>query len=803
MKKNFLKIGALLTLATALLVGVTSCVSDDVATEVRGIYEGQAEWIKAKTQLVLAETEYKNAETAYKKAEAEQQQVLADIAKATQQAQIEADLTNLQAQAEANKATLLANKQALEIAQLRYDLEIFMAKKQAEKEMNDEKWNQVNDYFMEYLSETGVVLAKTAQKVAKENALAQKNLELANAMLFGITSDVYSGTNTIEYFQKQVALKQAAKAAAEADKMAAENKLQAFKNYMDDANSFANQSLVLGDEIKALETEKDKKDAEIAKIDGELANDFADYAALNAAKDLVKTAQASVTTAEEAKEGFNEGLEDVGLANATTMDDYHNLHAQLVTDVATAETASATAHQELTAAEADFTAAHSMTLEIQEEYDNLNARFASATAEYADTAAALQSGTDNINAAAASKTEAQTAYDAAKADFEADPTGQGWDDGADDQLGIKNDNKDKTFMLVTWDATANGGAGAPKLTAPKIAANDFNELLTATGFTATNCTITTSWTTETAASLASVTYWDVEDDDSAGLTYEQILNDAEAALNAATVLHNQLVASSTTWQSDFDAAEARYNYLHGLVTTRDADLTAAQADEAAKLATKNAKQDAYDAAVTAANDAAAKVTALEGQEDNFYKKVIKLAEYDQQIVEAKKVEAKAQAEYDALKDKIDPAVITAYGDKLAEKHALELAKIDLDAQINSKNNLVTYYNELVKINKTDGSVAIADMKQWVADQIDDLEAALQTATTDLENAEVALKDAQDDVERAQKGLPVETEAKLATLRNEIAALEAQIETLRRHIAAAQAKADKYKALYEAALASIN
>ncbi len=859
MKKNFLRIGALLTLATALLVGVTSCVSDDVATEVKKIYDNQADWIAAQTGLVKANAEleqaradvekanaeFRRAQTqtelqaaALAKANAELRQVQADIANATKDAQIASDLADLEANKaakeaaveaskaaaelskatlEANKAALLRNKLALEKVQLAYDWNLHKAKLDLEEKKSDEQWGHVLKYFNLYTAGTATLTQKQNAKVAKQIALSEKEMFLSDMLLFGITSDVYTGTNvwrnrTIEWYKQNITNQTNNLAGAQAALATAKAKKQAFIDYVNNGENFIKKAQEKEKERAAMEAQKKENNAEIAKIAGELLYDFADIAKLDAAKDLMATATISATAAETAITNFHKKLQAVGLTAESTMEDYEAKLKTLQEAASNAMVASVTASNTLDAAIDELAQASATLQTIQNEYANLNAAFATATDDYATAKNFVDNGDALINTALASKTTAQAAYDAAKADFEADPTGRAMSAGNDKVLGNYDDDVNGTYMRVVWDAALNGGAGGPFIDSTKtvvhhVKAGDVGGLTTITlaqklKFTvpsvgANNCSITADWTI--VGNTNSIVYYNVEADDQLGQTYSQVLSAAYNALHAAIDTYNTYTASKTTWASDFAKAKERYDELKNLMQRKDKDQEEAQASVTAEHANVAAKNTEYQTAIADANKASNKVTKLVAQKDNLYTADVRLAKLKMDLAAAEEEKKSAKAKYDKLAEKIDQATLDAYEAKLKEKFEKELENVVLANQISSTENLAKYFRDLEGLIQ---GATFTSTKIFINQKLAGLNASIGAKSAAIPVAEQNLADANTDLERAEKGLPVFNQAKENELKAQIQTLKDQIKTLEEEIAELQVYIAKYKNLYDEALASI-
>ncbi len=824
MKKNFLRLGALLSLATALLVGVTSCVSDDVATEVQDIYTKQASWIGAQTELTLAQAEYQKALTqtelqnaALMKAKAEKEQALADYEKAILSAkseaavkQFEAAAKNAEAAYKAAEAALLANKQALEIAQLEYEYKIFEAKVKNEKEMTDKQWEHVSQFFTPYEAAVGELIAAEADLVDFKNAHLLAKFALEKFKKY--PEDYYdiNGKVTMKGLEEQVKDKEAAYAGAKAAYDAQLEKLAALKARLSDENALEGKLKQLQDRQKAVDAEIAKNNAEKARVQGVIDTEYDIFTDVAAARGEVKTVAGALAAHKkdlvDQKKAYDDNkkkLKDAGHEDASSAE------LQALIDKAT--------NDEKPEKQNALDKATDELNDVQDDYDNLDVKYNTAVHDYAVKQGQVDGNSTAIAAATTAKDDAKAELDAAQANYDADPDGQTiTGDGGDNAVGNHSDSKTGTYMLFNRNGSLEW-----------VPATGVDPIYIATG--ATIADLKTEWDANHAvgdkwadhsnfvassikafAALAAgdenKVWVEVEANDTYTNNADQLAA-KEVVYNAALDDYNNLTKTSGDLAGELAELKAEYLRLHNLLVKQNEDLDKA----------KQAKKDAQDA-LDAVDD---KITALTGLKTTAeaietyvagYMLPEKVAKNKAKTVDLEEQLVVATKKYEDLAAKVSDQGLEEYRKLLKEQDGYELANIKLNAEKDQNTYMITYFGKMIEIEDAyeHGTYAAGtSIKDFIKAEIDALKAkaSFVNAKNNFGAAKAALDTAKRNLAAAQKDetvlgeLPNYTTA-LANLEKDLAKAAANVKKQEVKVEELKAKVAKYKAAYEKALADL-
>ncbi|UMB53159.1 hypothetical protein MKD41_12540 [Lutibacter sp. A64] len=663
--KNLKKLSVVL-FATLLSLNFTSCIDDGVSDAVDQVYLAQAEYLKAQAALQEAMAEAELAEATKTEAEAQYQLALAEVQLAMARetdantAQIEAGTANILAAAEylaaTNAMTLLEKQAELDIylVELEEDLEIAkssLAVKMVElaEAIADTKNDLVRGLYGTYSQKMSAASSLYNQKITKLNQIAKQEL-------FLVTGDDVSMAFAKQQLVDALAMLNADLATANAEIA----RLQAL------TPSTAQMDVTaLEADIATVEAKKDslgivlgekENDVTVAKAAWEDAT--SDYAEINSKQAEIK-AVSDVIEAHEA----DMKADTLAIAAAQNIIDVEipALEAAILTAEADAAADVAAAEAAVTAAEGDVATAEALVVTTKADrvaklaiLDDANTALTTADGVLTDANAAKQVVEDDIadlnlnyrqavNAytlkleeedgliatqatAIGDQADAQAAYDAAKALYDANPTGKTATDGTDlaanpwpfevDAIGNHDDAISTTYLeVLTWEETSAGSgrfipatwsavgiAELPTVVAPEEAI-DYNARTWsgAEGISAANSVNT------------NLTYYlEVEADDVDVITTALNLNSATVELDAANDdldAANDAVDSYTTEVAEL---EADYLYKQSLFEDASVELDAAQAvvdaaqdDVDAAQDDVDAAQADFDAAVVAKNEAIA------------------------------------------------------------------------------------------------------------------------------------------------------------------------------------------------------
>ena len=813
--KNLKKLSAAFMLAALLSTSLTSCIDNEVSPVVEAIYANQAELLAAQAAVQNANAEYTDAQAAYQNAMTAYQEELTAY-----QAEVTANAANVNAQnllaliATTNLAVATAEN-SLAIAKANFDID--MAELLAELEAAGadlalgyaedyaDAMNDANDYLSAKLDAQeelavaqlmlngdvswefalaqlqGDITSQTANKTALEAAIADLEVYMANPT----TSEAM-----VSDLEAQNVALQATIDAKEIESQMLLNEIMAIYEENGVRGDFIDRFEEAKDDLEDAISEKEDKEDDITTLEEEIAAlevVLADYpAAVTAAELAITNADAAVVLADDNVEAAELAL--VTLNN--TLDDK--------------QTELATANTDLDALNADLV---DLNASYNDPATGAIVVFALAQATFDSGAAALTAAKASADAALAAgealviTTDAD--YVAAKAVFEANPTGNTLlDPGADLLAGDPNDATASYIYVSAVGVypianTTMMSTVVPPASPLTGAALSLEAIVDATAGV---------WNDTAVAG----DFYNVEADDSVD-TNVNIYNASVTARTAALDAIADLEAAVVTAQDNIDNADTlladaltAYNEVKDLYENQLAKVVAAEALVAAAVTAEETAQSAVttaDAALVVlegiADDAALAATAaadalvvLEGCDADCIQESIddKTAE----IAECTAIIAAIQPIIDAKQAVVD-AMEVEYEEIIANEGYLSSLDADLHAEIIAKwqarwiiESEVSAIEFQQDLNDDLADAYGSDNLDDLADDLDDLADDLVEAMEAIEEAEVALAEAQ-----------VEEAADTAYLTY----LQAIIDEAQANYDAASAIAAEYKALMDAALAN--
>jgi hypothetical protein len=800
--KHLKKLSVVLMLTALFSVTFTSCIDNEVSPLVEAIYEAQAD-------LIAAQKNVQNAEAALLLAQAQQIEAnAAYTASLTAGVEIEnayATLENEQLLREliADTDLLVAEAQAdLALAQAQFD--IHMAELMAE--LAEAGAVEAAAYAAKYAIHVGNVNTLTSTLIGKKADLALKELMLTGGVP-NVSWEFYlAGLN-------------AELASLEGDLAANLAEIEAYQEAMDNPTAVEAQRADLEAQIAALEDENTGLAVDIAEAENVRLAAAAELTAAGTwITNVYDPAKLLLTSAEASKEALVEAnvilLEDIG----DLEDDLANYAADLaalelaVSDAQTAydDAVAAEAIAETNSDDADdlelakLAALNQIQTDIALLYTNYQDAIdllASLEAGEAPLLATKAAADAALLAAQAAQVTAQAEYDLRKTNFEANPAGITWLDGADTApmfetplVGNHDDALPTSYVeVLTWD---NNGVDDNTPATWQIVTS---ATYPADGGGQTYVVYSGAITDAQAVDANYHVFLEVEADDTSDtnanlLNLEVIDLDAAKAVTASAQADVDAAQGAlNTYAEDLLAAQEDYLYKKGLYEDGVAIEAAAQAEYDAAADAAIAAQDIEDAAEALVISTDADLTAAEAALTTFEAtteediqlaidtkqatvdtNLLLIAEYDILIT-------KYQAYLDALEAQYDELVNTPlYASLQVALLEAEQAKAALVAQVDANNAMKTALQAV--IDAIDANYTLADY----AALISDLESANVTLAASIEakKAEIAIGEITVD-----------------GISNDIEALETEIAALEEQIVIQQALADKYKALMEAALAS--
>ncbi|MBE7690743.1 hypothetical protein [Tenacibaculum piscium] len=235
--KNFGKFTLAVLLAGTL--GLTSCVEEEMSTEVEAIYKGHAELLSARKTLKIAELDMEKAKLALKLLEVKSK----ENSNATELVQGELAI------AAAQNALELANQSHIKaLATLKSEIE-------------DVKSETVRDYLGKFFAEKGQIISSEAD-------LAKKNRQLVK--LKADVVDVFNKDNTIKSQELYIL-------ELESDLLKETDKLALLEAVLSDPTTVGAQVLEIQKTIDALKATNKEKTARITEIETTELSVFGDY----------------------------------------------------------------------------------------------------------------------------------------------------------------------------------------------------------------------------------------------------------------------------------------------------------------------------------------------------------------------------------------------------------------------------------------------------------------------------------------------------------------------------------------------
>ncbi|WP_233897695.1 coiled-coil domain-containing protein [Tenacibaculum piscium] len=303
--KNFGKFTLAVLLAGTL--GLTSCVEEEMSTEVEAIYKGHAELLSARKTLKIAELDMEKAKLALKLLEVKSK----ENSNATELVQGELAI------AAAQNALELANQSHIKaLATLKSEIE-------------DVKSETVRDYLGKFFAEKGQIISSEAD-------LAKKNRQLVK--LKADVVDVFNKDNTIKSQELNIL-------ELESDLLKETDKLALLEAVLSDPTTVGAQVLEIQKAIDVLKATNKEKTARIKEIETTELSAFGDYSDnlnsyqnkkynLNYYKRQIEDANVSIATAKESLTETQEELTEltagtavsyeVALSNRTTAEALYN-----------------------------------------------------------------------------------------------------------------------------------------------------------------------------------------------------------------------------------------------------------------------------------------------------------------------------------------------------------------------------------------------------------------------------------------------------------------------------------------------
>ncbi|GAA3611403.1 hypothetical protein Q4Q39_05075 [Flavivirga amylovorans] len=385
-----------LTIGVLMLgtLGVTSCVDDEISSEVKAIYQGQAAFLSAQSNLKQAEADLKAADAAY--------QLLINIAKEAQ-----------------NELEILEAQNALEIAREEH----IKALLQLKLDVEATKSSEAEKYLGQYLSEKGNIMT------------LKSSISSLNADLLRLNATVADGIFDTE---EAIELEEINIAQYENQLVEDEFILGLLKAVESDPASVGNQVIEIQKQIDALKAENKEKNARVTEISTtelpKFGGDLSDYQNI---KTEVQGLKNSVQSWEVYLSEFNDQLaevqEELGQLTGGTAITYEQA-------LVNRDNAEATKDEKQ-----DVFDTVSM---LASEYSDLINDIAAVDAQIKQKETSISSIENSLE-------DLKSEFDTRKSIFDNDPSGKTVDDkGADGKAGNPNDNFPSTYHLVL-DATAD------------------------------------------------------------------------------------------------------------------------------------------------------------------------------------------------------------------------------------------------------------------------------------------------------------------------------------------------------------
>lgn len=400
--RNFTRmaLGAL-TVAT---LGLSSCVDDQISSEVKAIYDNQASYIGAQAELKKAEADLKNAQVAY-------------------QALVNANKESQNAADAANHALQIENaKNALQVAQQNHIRKLLDLKKQ----LQDTKDGQVNSYLGKYMAELSEVIDNRSEIATHTQSIENKQRELA-LLKASVDGNAFNYDESVKLKELEIPALESALAKDQA-------KLKMLEEVLSKPTSIGAQVIAIQKQIDDLKAERDNRSARIDEITNtELpvyGDDLSDY----------QTARTDLEAKKQATEGADVAL--VAANKAVT-----DANAELT------ELLGGAAAPTYEAALDAKTAAKAVKKEKNDAYaaiSSLAADYSALINDIATIDAQIVTAQTNISNINTNLSTLEGEYNLRKSIFDGNPSGKTVTNaGADDKAGNPNDTSTVTYYACT------------------------------------------------------------------------------------------------------------------------------------------------------------------------------------------------------------------------------------------------------------------------------------------------------------------------------------------------------------------
>ncbi|MBE7646483.1 hypothetical protein F7644_10900 [Tenacibaculum finnmarkense genomovar ulcerans] len=394
--KNFGKFTLAVLLAGTLGL-TTSCVKEEMSSEVEAIYKGHAELLAARKTLKTAELEMAKAKLA-----------LALLEVKSKENSNAAELAQ-------NELAIATAQNALELANQKHITALATLKAQVE----DIKSEAVRDYLGKFFAEKGLIISAEA-KLAKQNRQLVK--------LKADVVDVFNQDNAIKGYELDVL-------ELESDLLKETDKLALLEAVLSDPTTIGAQVLEIQKAIDALKATNKEKTARIKEINETELSAFGDYSdnlndyqnekyLLNSYKRQIEAANVNIADTKESLTEIQEELTELTGGTAVTYE---------------------VALSNKTAAKALY----DQTREAYQEAQGFSSNYSDLINNIANKKSYIASYKTTIESLKNSITSLEAEYKAAKLKFDANPSDVViTSNGYDGKAGIANDSSSDTYYKV-------------------------------------------------------------------------------------------------------------------------------------------------------------------------------------------------------------------------------------------------------------------------------------------------------------------------------------------------------------------
>lgn len=394
--KNFGKFTLAVLLAGTLGL-TTSCVKEEMSSEVEAIYKGHAELLAARKTLKTAELEMAKAKLA-----------LALLEVKSKENSNAAELAQ-------NELAIATAQNALELANQKHITALATLKAQVE----DIKSEAVRDYLGKFFAEKGLIISAEA-KLAKQNRQLVK--------LKADVVDVFNQDNAIKGYELEVL-------ELESDLLKETDKLALLEAVLSDPTTIGAQVLEIQKAIDALKATNKEKTARIKEINETELSAFGDYSdnlndyqnekyLLNSYKRQIEAANVNIADTKESLTETQEELTELTGGTAVTYE---------------------VALSNKTAAKALY----DQTREAYQEAQGFSSNYSDLINNIANKKSNIASYKTTIESLKNSITSLEAEYKAAKLKFDANPSDVViTSNGYDGKAGIANDSSSDTYYKV-------------------------------------------------------------------------------------------------------------------------------------------------------------------------------------------------------------------------------------------------------------------------------------------------------------------------------------------------------------------